>query len=88
MMQTLRPGRYEAWYVGGRVRDMVLGRIIHDWDIAASALPADRNIRWTALPKLSGKAPGDHLNRLLHFVLEHPDKNTGEFLLSFSRFWQ
>lgn len=39
ILQTLRRAGYEAWYVGGCVRDTLLGRPIHDWDITTSALP-------------------------------------------------
>ena len=39
ILQTLRQHGYEACYVGGCVRDTLLGREIHDWDIATSALP-------------------------------------------------
>ena len=37
--QTLRDKGYEAWIVGGAVRDMMLHRPIHDWDIATDAHP-------------------------------------------------
>lgn len=30
---------YEAWLVGGAIRDALLGREAHDWDIATDALP-------------------------------------------------
>ena len=30
---------YEAWAVGGSVRDSLLGRTPHDWDLCTSALP-------------------------------------------------
>ena len=39
ILQTLRINGYEARYVGGCVRDLLLGRKIHDWDITTSALP-------------------------------------------------
>lgn len=35
----LRKGGYEAWAVGGCVRDSLLGRIPCDWDITTSAVP-------------------------------------------------
>jgi len=38
-LQQLRQSGYEAWAVGGCVRDSLLGRIPHDWDITTSALP-------------------------------------------------
>lgn len=39
VLETLQSAGYEAWYVGGCVRDTLLGRPIHDWDITTSALP-------------------------------------------------
>jgi tRNA nucleotidyltransferase (CCA-adding enzyme) len=37
--RTLREARFEAWAVGGAVRDALLGRPIGDWDVATSAHP-------------------------------------------------
>lgn len=37
--QTLRDSGYEAWIVGGAVRDLVLGKTPDDWDVASDALP-------------------------------------------------
>ncbi len=39
ILNTLRRAGFEAWYVGGCVRDSLLGRPIHDWDVTTSALP-------------------------------------------------
>ena len=39
ILNTLQRAGYEAYYVGGCVRDHLLGRPIHDCDIATSALP-------------------------------------------------
>ena len=39
IIQTLEAAGYEAYAVGGCVRDSVLGRIPADWDITTSALP-------------------------------------------------
>lgn len=39
ILQTLHRRGYEAYYVGGCVRDQLLGRPVHDWDITTSALP-------------------------------------------------
>lgn len=39
VLDTLQRAGFEAWYVGGCVRDTLLGRPIHDWDVATSALP-------------------------------------------------
>ena len=38
-LQRLRQCGFEAWAVGGCVRDSLLGRPPHDWDITTSALP-------------------------------------------------
>lgn len=37
----LQDAGYEAYIVGGCVRDALLGRTPHDWDITTSALPAE-----------------------------------------------
>ena len=34
ILQTLERAGFEARYVGGCVRDTLLGRPVHDWDIA------------------------------------------------------
>lgn len=39
IIDELRHGGYEAWAVGGAVRDSLLGRIPEDWDITTSARP-------------------------------------------------
>ncbi|RIX53519.1 CCA tRNA nucleotidyltransferase [Paenibacillus nanensis] len=39
IIETLQSGGYEAVFVGGAVRDAVLGLPVHDIDIATSALP-------------------------------------------------
>lgn len=39
ILQILQEHGFEAYYVGGCVRDLLLGRPIHDWDITTSALP-------------------------------------------------
>lgn len=39
ILQILQDRGYEAYYVGGCVRDLLLGRPVHDWDITTSALP-------------------------------------------------
>jgi tRNA nucleotidyltransferase (CCA-adding enzyme) len=36
---TLGRAGYEAWVVGGAVRDSLIGRDTHDWDIATNARP-------------------------------------------------
>lgn len=39
ILERLREGGYEAFAVGGCVRDAVLGRVPEDWDITTSAKP-------------------------------------------------
>ena len=39
ILLTLKQAGFSAWFVGGCVRDTLLGRPVHDWDIATSALP-------------------------------------------------
>ena len=50
VLQALRSQGFEAFAVGGCVRDSLLGRTPHDWDITTSALPQDvkRIFRHTA----------------------------------------
>ena len=36
---SLHAGGFEAYFVGGCVRDLLLGRTPHDWDICTSATP-------------------------------------------------
>lgn len=39
IIHTLQNNEYEAFLVGGCVRDSILGRPIHDYDITTSAIP-------------------------------------------------
>lgn len=39
VLQTIEQAGYEAYFVGGSVRDTILGKPIHDVDIATSAYP-------------------------------------------------
>ena len=39
VLQRLEAAGYEAWAVGGCVRDTLLGRTVHDWDMTTSAMP-------------------------------------------------
>ena len=39
ILEKLRQAGYEAWVVGGCVRDSIMGREPDDWDITTSALP-------------------------------------------------
>ena len=41
ILDTIHSAGYEAYVVGGCVRDAVLGRIPGDWDITTNALPTD-----------------------------------------------
>ena len=41
ILRRLNDRGYDAFLVGGCVRDAVMGRPVHDWDIATAALPAD-----------------------------------------------
>ena len=38
---TLRDAGFRAWVVGGCTRDLLLGRDVHDWDLATDALPEE-----------------------------------------------
>lgn len=41
VLHTLSDAGYEGYLVGGCVRDMLLGKAPHDWDITTSALPQE-----------------------------------------------
>lgn len=41
IITALESAGFEAWLVGGCVRDLLLGRMPGDWDITTSALPED-----------------------------------------------
>ncbi len=41
VLDKIQAAGYEAYFVGGSVRDFILGREIHDVDIATSALPEE-----------------------------------------------
>ncbi len=41
ILQTMESAGYEAWCVGGCVRDSLMGRTPADWDVATSALPEE-----------------------------------------------
>lgn len=41
ILRTLEQHGFEAFVVGGCVRDSLLGRVPHDWDITTSALPLE-----------------------------------------------
>ncbi len=39
VLRRLKGAGYEAWLVGGGVRDLLLGRTVSDWDVTTSAHP-------------------------------------------------
>jgi len=41
ILQRLEQAGFEAWCVGGAVRDLLLGRVPGDWDVTTSALPQE-----------------------------------------------
>ena len=41
ILNTLEAADFKAWLVGGCLRDMLLGRTVHDWDLATTARGAD-----------------------------------------------
>lgn len=41
ILETLKQNEFDAYAVGGCIRDFTLGRIPEDWDIATNALPQD-----------------------------------------------
>ena len=41
VLETLEAAGYEAWCVGGCVRDTLLGRVPGDWDVTTSAMPEE-----------------------------------------------
>ena len=41
VLESLEAAGYEAWCVGGCVRDTLLGRVPEDWDVTTSAMPEE-----------------------------------------------
>ena len=41
ILRALEQAGFEAWCVGGCVRDTLLGRVPGDWDVTTSALPEE-----------------------------------------------
>ena len=41
LVNRLNRAGYEAWFVGGCVRDLLMGNPPHDWDICTNALPEE-----------------------------------------------
>ncbi len=46
LLARLAEAGFEAWLVGGGVRDLLLGREVQDWDLATSARPEDVAALW------------------------------------------
>ncbi len=52
-IELLEKEGFEAWFVGGCVRDAMLGRPPEDWDITTSALPRERQPVFKTFPVLT-----------------------------------
>lgn len=50
ILRTLQAGGYEAYAVGGCIRDALLGREPHDWDVCTSALPEETMACFSGYP--------------------------------------
>lgn len=50
LMEKLEQAGFRAWAVGGCVRDSLLGRRPHDWDLCTSALPEQTAEVFSAFP--------------------------------------
>ena len=58
-IETLRGAGYEAYLVGGCVRDSLLRLPVHDWDVATSALPEEVERLFAPYPlSLAGEKHG------------------------------
>ena len=59
LMERLEAGGHEGWAVGGCVRDSLMGRAPHDWDLCTDALPAQMKACFGGLPVIeTGLAHG------------------------------
>ncbi|MGX8680376.1 MAG: CCA tRNA nucleotidyltransferase, partial [bacterium] len=59
LMEQLEAASYEAYVVGGCVRDSVLGNTPHDWDITTNARPEEIEAVFEAYPRIdTGKKHG------------------------------
>lgn len=97
LMRTLLDAGYQAYVVGGCVRDSLLGRKPHDWDICTNALPdqmkecfslKDLAINGNDLIQLGyerGKSIGMMLNYLLEMVIDGIVINEKESLLEITK---
>lgn len=50
LLSVLNRAGYEAWAVGGCVRDALLGKEPHDWDVTTSALPEETKRCFSEFP--------------------------------------
>lgn len=50
LLQKLERAGFSAWAVGGCVRDCLLGRLPHDWDLCTTALPRETAAVFAAFP--------------------------------------
>ena len=58
-LERLEQAGFEAWFVGGCVRDSLLGLAPGDWDVATSALPEETAACFAGLPQVdAGKKHG------------------------------
>ena len=58
-LERLGQAGFEAWFVGGCVRDSLLGQTPGDWDVATSALPEETAACFAGLPQVdAGKKHG------------------------------
>ena len=58
ILKKIQSSGERAYLVGGCVRDMVLGRRVHDWDIASSSM-------WEKTARLFSKSAG-HRRKVRH----------------------
>ena len=62
LISRLESAGYEAYAVGGCVRDMLCGRTPHDWDLCTSAMPWETKACFLDCTMLTigGKTRHDH----------------------------
>ena len=53
----------EAWLVGGCVRDMLMGRKLHDYDITTDATPYEVMALFQGLPRHTNRTEAWYCNR-------------------------
>ena len=70
-MDALEEAGYQAWAVGGCVRDAVLGLVTHDYDLCTDALPEETESVFSGYPLiLNGKKHGTVAVIVDHQVVE------------------